>query len=61
MQKFKMWINGKFVNADSGKTFTTRNPATGETITIPAYGYLDAPIAPGQSSARELQAQLAML
>ncbi len=32
MQKFKMWINGKFVNADSGKTFTTRNPATGEVI-----------------------------
>jgi acyl-CoA reductase-like NAD-dependent aldehyde dehydrogenase len=32
MQKFKMWIGGKFVNADSGKTFTTRNPATGEEI-----------------------------
>ncbi len=32
MQKFKMWINGKFVDADSKKTFTTRNPATGEEI-----------------------------
>jgi acyl-CoA reductase-like NAD-dependent aldehyde dehydrogenase len=27
-----MWIGGKFVNADSGETFTTRNPATGEEI-----------------------------
>jgi betaine-aldehyde dehydrogenase len=32
MQQFKMWIGGKFVNADSGQTFTTRNPATGEEI-----------------------------
>jgi betaine-aldehyde dehydrogenase len=32
MRKFKMWISGKFVDAGSGKTFTTRNPATGEEI-----------------------------
>jgi acyl-CoA reductase-like NAD-dependent aldehyde dehydrogenase len=42
MQKFKMWINGKFVNADSGKTFTTRNPATGEEIAeVPLAGRSD--------------------
>ena len=32
MLRYKMWIGGKFVNADSGQTFTTRNPATGEEI-----------------------------
>jgi betaine-aldehyde dehydrogenase len=32
MKSYKMWIGGKFVNAASGKTFTTRNPATGEEI-----------------------------
>lgn len=32
MQKFKMWIDGKFTDAGSGKTFTTRNPATAEEI-----------------------------
>jgi acyl-CoA reductase-like NAD-dependent aldehyde dehydrogenase len=32
MRKFKMWIGGEFVNSDSGKTFATRNPATGEEI-----------------------------
>ena len=37
-----MWINGKFVNADSGKTFTTRNPATGEEIAeVPLAGKSD--------------------
>ena len=42
MQKYKMWINGKFVNADSGKTFTTRNPATGEEIAeVPLAGKSD--------------------
>ena len=42
MKKFKMWINGKFVNADSGKTFTTRNPATGEEIAeVPLAGKSD--------------------
>ncbi len=32
MQTFKMWVGGKFVEADSGRTFFTRNPATGEEI-----------------------------
>ena len=42
MQNFKMWINGKFVNADSGKTFTTANPATGEEISqVPLAGKTD--------------------
>ncbi len=42
MQQYKMWINGKFVNADSGKTFTTRNPATGEEIAeVPLAGKSD--------------------
>jgi acyl-CoA reductase-like NAD-dependent aldehyde dehydrogenase len=42
LQKFKMWINGKFVNADSGKTFTTPNPSTGEEISeVPLAGTSD--------------------
>jgi betaine-aldehyde dehydrogenase len=42
MQKYKMWIGGKFVNAGSGKTFTTRNPATGEEIAeVPLAGKPD--------------------
>ncbi|MFA5308674.1 MAG: aldehyde dehydrogenase family protein [Dehalococcoidales bacterium] len=42
MQQFKMWIGGKFVDADSGKTFTTRNPATGEEIArVPLAGKSD--------------------
>ncbi len=32
MEKFKMWINGKWVDADSGKTFRTHNPANGDVI-----------------------------
>jgi acyl-CoA reductase-like NAD-dependent aldehyde dehydrogenase len=32
MQTCKTWINGKWVNAKSGKIFTTNNPATGEAI-----------------------------
>jgi aldehyde dehydrogenase (NAD+) len=34
----KMLINGKWVDAASGKTFTTENPATGETICRVAEG-----------------------
>jgi acyl-CoA reductase-like NAD-dependent aldehyde dehydrogenase len=42
MQKFKMWIGGKFVEADSGKTFSTYNPATGEEIAqVPLAGKSD--------------------
>jgi acyl-CoA reductase-like NAD-dependent aldehyde dehydrogenase len=32
MQKYKMWIGGKWVTASTGKTFDTFNPATGEKI-----------------------------
>ncbi len=38
MQRFKMWIDGKFDDADSGKTFTTRNPATGEEVSVVPLG-----------------------
>jgi len=30
----KLFIGGKWVDAASGKTFATTNPATGETITM---------------------------
>lgn len=32
MEEHKMWINGEWVNAESGKTFATINPSTGEEI-----------------------------
>ena len=32
MQKFKMYINGKWVDALSGRTFATVNPSTGEEL-----------------------------
>ena len=36
MKEYKMWIGGKWVEAESGKTFTTFNPATEEAIgTLP--------------------------
>ncbi len=36
MKEYKMWIGGKWVKAESGKTFTTVNPATEEVIgTLP--------------------------
>ncbi len=42
MQKLKMWIGGQWVNADSGRTFVTRNPATGEEIAeVPLAGKSD--------------------
>jgi len=31
-QKYQLFIDGKWVDAESGKTFTTPNPATGETL-----------------------------
>ena len=37
-QKRKMLINGKWVEAASGKTFPTYNPATGEVLAMVAEG-----------------------
>jgi acyl-CoA reductase-like NAD-dependent aldehyde dehydrogenase len=31
-RKYQLFIDGKFVDAESGKTFTTPNPATGEIL-----------------------------
>ena len=31
-QKYQLFIDGQWVDAESGKTFTTPNPATGETL-----------------------------
>ena len=42
MENYKMWIEGKWVDADSGKTFSTYNPATGEEISrVPLAGKSD--------------------
>jgi betaine-aldehyde dehydrogenase len=39
MQEYKLWIGGKWVKPQSGKTFPTFNPATGEEIAqIPLVG-----------------------
>ena len=38
--KRKLFINGKFVDAASGKTFPTYNPATGEVLANVAEGCL---------------------
>src|SRR4051812_2635552 len=32
MQTYKLFIDGQWVDSDSGKTFTTPNPATGEPL-----------------------------
>jgi betaine-aldehyde dehydrogenase len=32
MQSYKMWVGGEWIESDSGKTFTTYNPATGDEI-----------------------------
>src|SRR5689334_23564508 len=32
MNTYKLFIDGQWVDAESGKTFTTPNPATGETL-----------------------------
>lgn len=37
MQKFKLFINNEWTDAEGGKTFTTENPCTGETIAEMAY------------------------
>ena len=34
MKEYKMWLGGKWVKAESGKTFTTVNPATEEVIGV---------------------------
>ncbi|HKP73685.1 MAG TPA: aldehyde dehydrogenase family protein, partial [Pyrinomonadaceae bacterium] len=31
-RRYQLFIDGKWVDAESGKTFTTPNPATGETL-----------------------------
>jgi acyl-CoA reductase-like NAD-dependent aldehyde dehydrogenase len=42
MRKFKMWIDGKWVDADSGKTMLTHNPANGEVVAeVPLAGKSD--------------------
>jgi acyl-CoA reductase-like NAD-dependent aldehyde dehydrogenase len=46
MQKYKMWIGGKWVLPKSGKTFPTFNPTTGEEIAqIPLAGKAEIDIA----------------
>ena len=32
MKTYKMWIGNEWVDADSGETFRTYNPATGEVV-----------------------------
>jgi acyl-CoA reductase-like NAD-dependent aldehyde dehydrogenase len=42
MERYKMWIDGKWVDADSGKTFVTHNPATGDVVAeVPLAGKSD--------------------
>ncbi len=42
MESYKMWIGGEWVDADSGKTFITYNPATGEKVAeVPLAGLSD--------------------
>jgi acyl-CoA reductase-like NAD-dependent aldehyde dehydrogenase len=42
VETFKMYIDGKWVDADSGKTFRTYNPATGEAVAeVPLAGLSD--------------------
>ena len=31
-KKYQLFIDGQWVDSESGKTFTTPNPATGETL-----------------------------
>src|ERR687884_55033 len=37
-RKYQLFIDGKWVDAESGKTFETPNPATGETLAVVAEG-----------------------
>ncbi len=42
MEKWRMWIGGKWADADSGKTFRTYNPANGDVIAeVPLAGKSD--------------------
>jgi acyl-CoA reductase-like NAD-dependent aldehyde dehydrogenase len=34
MQQYRMWIDGEWVQAESGKTYGVINPATGEEIAL---------------------------
>ena len=46
MKSYKMWIGGKWLNAVSGDTYTTLNPATEEAIgTVPMGDKRDVDIA----------------
>ena len=38
MESYKMWIGGKWVDSESGKTFGVVNPANGETFASVALG-----------------------
>ena len=53
----KLFIGGKWVDAASGKTFATTNPATGETLTMLASaGEPDADAAVRRHAPHSLQA-----
>ena len=42
MSQYKMWIGGKWVDAESGKTYPVYNPANGEVIAqLPLGGVAD--------------------
>jgi acyl-CoA reductase-like NAD-dependent aldehyde dehydrogenase len=42
VETYKMWIDGQWVDADSGRTFRTYNPATGEAVAeVPLAGLSD--------------------
>jgi acyl-CoA reductase-like NAD-dependent aldehyde dehydrogenase len=42
MNNYKMWIGGQWVDAESGKTFRTYNPATGDVVAeVPLAGLSD--------------------
>ena len=42
MSQYKMWIGGKWLDAESGKTYPVFNPATGEEIAqVPLGGLAD--------------------
>ena len=42
MAKYKMWIGGKWIDAESGKTYPVFNPATGmEIAQLPLGGKAD--------------------
>lgn len=54
METYKMWIGGEWVDADSGETFRTYNPANGEAVAeVPLAGLSDVDRA--VAAAREAQ------